>query len=365
MRRTSTIHRARPEVRHAQNSAKPRKVADKKVQKVAALLAKMGSKLRSAVLSSLAVKVREDPFAKVKTLVQQLIERLVREKTDEATQKGWCDTELAKAKHDRDYRHSDTESLSANIAVLEARKASLLQRETDLTASIAALNTAHTEATTLRDTEKSDNKETLQNASDGLSALKNAIAILKDFYRKAGRASTSFVQVKESVSPVDQDMAAAGTGEHLGAYKGNQVKAGGILGMLATIQSDFERTISETTAAEEGAHRDYVKFDIETKSSIAAQEMGLKRTNEEHQTTSTDLAAALNDLKENQKLLDNSLKTLETLRPACIDTGMTWEEKVAKRNAEIEALKDALCVLDEEDQAIPECRNSLFLQAKK
>ena len=46
-----------------------------------------------------------------------------------------------------------------------------------------------------------------------------------------------------------------------------------------------------------------------------------------------DLATALGDLKETQKLLDTSLKTLEALRPACIDTGMTWEEKARAQGA--------------------------------
>merc|ERR1719478_520603 len=97
------------QVRQALNSAaaKPRKVADKKVQQVAALLAKMGGKLRSAVLSSLAVKVREDPFAKVKTLIQDLIERLLQQEADEANHKGWCDTEISKTLKDREYRLRD------------------------------------------------------------------------------------------------------------------------------------------------------------------------------------------------------------------------------------------------------------------
>jgi hypothetical protein len=62
---------------------------------------------------------------------------------------------------------------------------------------------------------------------------------------------------------------------------------------------------------------------------------------------SSDLVATLNKLKDNQKLLDMSLMALETLRPACVDTGMSWEEKVARRNAEIDALKEALTVFED------------------
>ena len=44
---------------------------------------------------------------------------------------------------------------------------------------------------------------------------------------------------------------------------------------------------------------------------------------------------------------------------------MSYEERVARREAEIEALKNALCVLDEEDGEIPECAGKMFLQKAK
>merc|ERR1719353_1644018 len=270
------------------------------------MLKSKGAKMNSAVLSVMAMKLAADPFAKVKTLIQQLIERLVREKTDEATQKGWCDTELAKAEHDRWYRHTDTESLSSNIGVLEARKASLETKAVELTQALK-------DASDIRLDEKKDNKDTLTAASEGLDALKQAITVLKDFYRKSSRAKTSLLQTE--ASPVDQD----GIGEHLGAYKGNQAQAEGILGMLATIQNDFEKTIKETTAAENQAHRDFVKFSRESKASISSQTRGLEQTENDLAKTNADLVSDLNSLKDNQKLLDSSLKTLETLRPACID----------------------------------------------
>merc|ERR1719440_2122196 len=142
--------------------------------KVISLLKSKGVKLSSATLSVLAMKMAADPFAKVKTLIQQLIERLIREKTDGATHKGWCDTELVKAEHDRDYRHGDTESLSASVKVLEARKAKLEETAATLKADIKALETAHATTSTQRSAEKAENKATLDAAADGLAALKNA-----------------------------------------------------------------------------------------------------------------------------------------------------------------------------------------------
>jgi len=50
----------------------------------------------------------------------------------------------------------------------------------------------------------------------------------------------------------------------------------------------------------------------------------------------------MKDLKAATKLLDSALKNIEDLKPVCIDTGMSYAERVQKREDEIQALKDAL-----------------------
>jgi len=328
--------------------------------KVITMLKKDSTKLKSATLALIVQQLAADPFAKVKTLIQKLIERLLSEKNDEATHKGWCDTEIKTAETDRDFRHTETKNLAASIRVLEARKVSLEDEISTLQTDISNLNTAHTDASNARSSEKAENKATLEAAQQGHEALARAITILEDFYRQAGRATTSFVQVSTSQSPVSKDLADAG-GVHRGAYKGNQTGANGILGMLATIKSDFERTLSETTAAENQASRDFTKFSKETKASIASKERGEQNATNDLSMTNGDLNAQLLDLESNQRMIDESLRALTALRPACVDTGMSYDERVAAREAEIAALKNAVCVLDEADGVESAC-TTLFLQ---
>ena len=42
------------------------------------------------------------------------------------------------------------------------------------------------------------------------------------------------------------------------------------------------------------------------------------------------------DLQTNQDLVDKALEELEELKPMCIDTGMSYKERVEKREEETE-----------------------------
>jgi len=327
---------------------------------------------KSLALATLVMKMARDPFAKVKVLIQKLIERLLTEARNEATHKGWCDTEIGKAEKDREYRHADSVKLNAAITEGEATIAKLKETIATLTKELEELNEALLEATKQRNQEKANNKKTLTDAKEGLTALKQAIKVLTDYYKGAAKSKNryegggyegaAFVQA----SPVAEQMGAEGVqGGAKGAYAGNQAAGAGIIGMLETIASDFMRTLETTEAEEYKASRTFAAFSQETKASISTKETGKKQAEADLDRTSGDLVADLNSLKDAQELLDSSLETLEKLRPACVDTGMSYEERVARREAEIEALKNALCVLDEEDGEIPECAGKMFLQKAK
>jgi len=295
-----------------------------------------GHRLGSLTLLSLAERVAADPFKKVKGLIQRLIERLLTEAKNEATKKGFCDTELGKARKDRDFRYQEATDLSADLAGLEAKRDSLTEEIKQLQKDIKQETHALKEATDDRAEEKKANMKTLKTAKEGEASLAEAILILRVFYKQAAKAA--FVQA----SPVDEDTKGPGFS---GNYKGKQSGMKAIFALLETIASDFDRTLRTTEAAEEAAHRDYVDYSQTAKASIAGKTTKEELDQQDLETTHTSIKTKTNDMQTAVDLLDEALREIEELKPTCIDTGMSYKERVAKREEEIKALEKALEIL--------------------
>jgi len=295
-----------------------------------------GKRTHSVALTSLAERAAADPFEKVKGLIEKLIQRLVAEATSEATKKGFCDTELAKARKDRDFRFQEAKDLSAELSGLEATRDALNEEIKTLKKEIKEESKSLKETTKERNDEKDANMKTLKSAKEGFEAVNEALLILRSFYKQAAKA-VAFVQA----SPVDEDDPGAASGN----YGGNQSGAKAVFALLETISSDFDRTIRKTEEAENAAHRDYVDYSQAAESSIAGKTTKKELDEQDLETTKTSINTNMDNLQTAMDLLDSALKELEELKPTCIDTGMSYSERVAKREEEIAALRKAHDIL--------------------
>jgi DNA repair exonuclease SbcCD ATPase subunit len=310
-----------------------------KTNRALAVLRNEGRRIGSLAISALASRSAADPFKKVKGLIQRLIERLLEESKNEATKKGFCDEALGSARHERNHRFEQANDLSREIAGLEAKRDELTEEIEVLTKDIKDETADLKTATDDRKEEKADNTATLSTAKEGLEAVSDALGVLRSFYSQAAKAS-AFVQA----SPVDEDAPAVASG----SYKGKQGGMKSIFALLEVIESDFDRTIRTTEKEEAASHRAFVELSQASKSSIAGKTTKKELDEQDLKTTETLLKQKSADLEDTQDLLDKSLQELEKLKPTCIDTGMSYEDRVKKREEEMKALETALCILDTE-----------------
>ena len=235
------------------------------------------------------------------------------EAAEEASKKGFCDTETGKAESTRNTNMAKVNKINAETKAAEATKAALEETIETLTTEIAELNDVLTKTTKERTAERADNMDTLDKAKEGLAAVKDAYDVLASFYKGAAKAKVSLVQASPVQGPAGP---AAG-----GAGHGNQAKGGGILAMLEVIISDFERTVKVTTKSEKEASKEFTKFERTTKASIASKETSKSTAEFDLKDTDMTIVENMDDLEKHQKMLDDALKTLEDLVPACVDTG--------------------------------------------
>jgi len=305
--------------------------------RAATFLQDRAAKLNSRVLSALAVRVADDPFEKVKKMIKDLIVRLMEEANEEAEHKGWCDTELATNEQTRKEKTAAVEKLHAEIDELEASIAKLTEDITQLTEDVAALEKAMAEATTLRQEEKANNTQTIADAKEAQTAVAAALTVLKEFYAKAGEATALMQQ--QPVAPEIFDS----------PYKGMQAENGGVIGMLEVIQSDFARLESDTAAAEAAAQKAYDEFMTTSEVDKAQKTKDIEHKTAKKQDHEQMLIVKKEDLEGTQKELDAALAYYDKLKPSCVDAGVSYEDRVARRKEEIESLQEALRILNGEE----------------
>jgi len=302
--------------------------------KLAAFLAERARESGSTLLAQVSQQVASDPFGKVKKMIKDLISKLVQEATEEAEHKGWCDTELTTNKQTRDKKTEETNILKSDIDDLEATIAQLTQDIADLTSALEELAAAMADATAERGTSKAKNMATISDAKAAQTAVEAAMAVMKDFYAKAAEA-TALVQAPADDAPETFEK----------PYTGLLPEGGSVVDFLEVILSDFSRLESETVA-EEGAESEEFKafmFESEKDQALKQNEKGHK------EETKTNKESALHSANEELVLTMQALNKANTyyekLKPTCVDSGITYEERVKRREAEMQSLQEALKIL--------------------
>merc|ERR1719390_43047 len=193
-------------------------------------------------------------------------------------------------------------------------------------------------ATKLRQEEKAKNTETIADSEEAQTAVAQALTVLKEFYAKAGEA-TALVQQSDEPEIFDKP------------YKGMGGESGGVVGMLEVIESDFARLEADTKASEASAQKEYDEFMTDSQVDKTKKSTDIEHKTAKKQDEEQALTTKKSDLEGTQKELDAALAYFDKLKPSCVDSGVSYEDRVARRKEEIESLQEALKILNGEDLA--------------
>lgn len=257
---------------------------------------------------------------------------------------------LNKANFERDHRLSQANKLDAELKNLESKRIFLSEEINLLSDNIAKLTAELEEATKVRQDEAAENKETIAKSKEGAAAVKDALAALKAFYHGVAKDAAKHDKnmAKKADGALVQTSQVPPDAGFSGSYGGKQGSTAGILGMMEIIQSDFEKTAASTLAADQKAETEFRALESASKEDIAAKETTKTLQEEDRESAVGMLTQRMNDLQRASDMLDAALEELEALKPECVDTAESYEERDAARQQEIDMLYSALCTLDPE-----------------
>merc|ERR1719247_987026 len=158
-----------------------------------------------------------DPFAKIKGLIQEMIEKLEEEAAKEAAHKAFCDKEMSETKAKKEDKESDLEDLTTKIDRATAKIAKLTEEIATLEEELGAIAKAQQEADKIRMEEKEAWEAAKADYESGIEGVGMALKVLRDYYAEKEEA---LIQAKHDKA----------TGA-----------APGIIGMLEVVESDFTK----------------------------------------------------------------------------------------------------------------------------
>lgn len=315
-------------------------------------LSKAGSDLNSLRLSGLALRMEQttasgtDPLQFVKEMTEKMLNDLQTAATAATTKKGLCETQKMKTSKERSRRSREAMSLDKKMKALDITRQELIETIDLQSSSISKMEGELGAVIKLRANESSQNLATIRDAKKGSDAVADAIGALQNFYNKAARRANMYDEAAAFLQQGSHAAKEDPSAGFEGSYAGKQDKALGVVTLLETIRDDFKTTAKETQEEENDAADKFTKLKSESKVSIAGKRTSMTMNKEDLESTINELSAGKESLTSTVGLLDTALTTLEDLNKECAASELTYEQLKAKRENDINMLKQAMCILD-------------------
>jgi len=277
-------------------------------------LAQLASRINSAIRLSHGA----DVFAKIKGMVSDMIEKLEEEQAAAAELKAWCDKEIAEATAKKEDATAELEKLNTKLESDSAHSAKLKEEVATLQKELADLAARTQEMDKIRAEEKAVYEKNRPEMEQGLKGVKLALKILNEYYAKA-----AFLQKADGA-------------------------AGGIVGLLEVVESDFTKGLTEMVATEEVAVAAYESETKDNEISLTTKEQDVKYKTKEFTGLDKTIGDVTKDRDGVQDELDAVNGALKALDKKCTYKVESYEERKARRETEIAGLKEALEILESE-----------------
>merc|ERR1719222_1887402 len=121
-----------------------------------------------------------------------------------------------------------------------------------------------------------------------------------------------------------------------------------IIGMLEVCESDFSSNLAKEETEEADAASEYEKITQANKVTKTTKEQDVKYKTQEFKTLDKEITESTGDKETTSTELDAVLEYYGKLTDRCVAKPESYEDRKARREAEINGLKEALNILESE-----------------
>jgi len=318
--------------------------ADLKNNEVIVAIKKLAREHKSVKLAQLASKIGsvityggKGIFDKISGMVKEQIAQLEKEAEEDATEKGYCDEELAKTEAKKVDLDDDVEALTAKIDQATSQSAQAKEEAADAQESLAAIAKEQAEMDTIRREQNADYKQAKADLEAGIAGVQKALTVLRDYY---GGASAAMLQ-QDDWSMIQQPAKPVSHSKSSGA-------GGSIINILEVCEDDFSKDLAGEESAESDAQEAYDKQTQENKVQKTMKDQDVKYKTQEFKSLDAEITELTSDLGTANKEHAAVMEYYAKIKDRCIAKPTTFEERSAARTAEIDGLKESLTILDEQ-----------------
>merc|ERR1719163_1451790 len=268
-----------------------------------------------------------------------MIAKLEEEAANDATEKAYCDEEMAKTEAKKAELEGDAESLTSKIDRAAASSAKLKEEVKELQQELANLARTQAEMDQIRSEEHSDYSQAKSDLELGLAGVGKALGVLRDYYQGGGAAmiqdGSDFNAFMQQPAMPEKHTAAGGAGDS-------------IINMLEVVESDFSDNLAKEEAEEADAAAEYDKTTQENKVTKTLKDQDVKYKTQEFTGLDKQIAELTADRESTDSELSAVNEYYSKIKDRCIAKPETYEERQRRRAAEIKGLKEALAILNDE-----------------
>jgi len=279
-----------------------------------------------------------------------MVAKLEKEAGADATEKAYCDEQMANTAAKKAELEEDVSKQTSRIDKAAAKSAQLKEDVKALESELAALAKEQAEMDTIRHESHAAFVTAKADLELGLSGVRKALGVLRDYYG----GDTSMIQDDTKFRAFMQQPTAPETHSKSGGA------GGGIVNLLEVVESDFAKNLVSEEAAEADAQSEYEKISQENAVTKTTKDQDVKYLSKESKSLDKTSAEYSADRESTGAELFAVDEYFSKIKDRCIAKPEAYSDRQGRRAAEIEGLKRALSILEDETALVQRKRHGSF-----